>query len=170
MASFNRIIIAGNLTRDPEKRDIGSTGQSLCRLSIASNRQYKNRQSGAVNQEVCYVDVDVWGAQSESCMNYLKKGRAVLVEGRLKFDSWKDTDGNPRSRHSVIAERVVFLGNRQDEDAGGAFADENTSTVQEAPRSAPRTPRAKKASSSASSDIDALFKDQPPFAEEDLPF
>ena len=98
----------GNLTRDPEYKQLTS-GQAVCRLGVASNRQSKNRQTGQLTQEVCFVDVDVWGVQAESCNQYLKKGRAVLIEGRLKFDSWQEADGQRRSKHSVVADRVTFL-------------------------------------------------------------
>ena len=108
MASFNRIIMIGNLTRDPEYKQLTS-GQAVCRLGIASNRQFKNRQTGSMVQEVCYVDIDVWGAQAESCRQYLQKGRAVLIEGRLKFDTWEDPQGQTRSKHSIVADRVVFM-------------------------------------------------------------
>ncbi len=108
MAGYNRIIMMGNLTRDPEFKQLAS-GQGVCRLSIASNRQFKNRQTGATNQEVCYIDVDVWGAQAESCRQYLSKGRPVLVEGRLKLDTWQDQQGANRSKHSIVADRVMFL-------------------------------------------------------------
>jgi len=108
MAGFNRVIMMGNLTRDPELRQI-SSGQSLCRLGLAANRQYRNRQTGDMVQEVCFVDVDVWGPQAESCSQYLAKGRSVLVEGRLKLDSWQDQEGNNRSRHTIVADRVVFM-------------------------------------------------------------
>ena len=109
MASgYNRIIIVGNLTRDPELRQLPS-GQSVCRLNVASNRQFRNRQTGDMVQEVCYVDVDVWGAQAETSRQYLQKGRPVLIEGRLKLDSWQDQQGNARSKHSIVADRVVFL-------------------------------------------------------------
>lgn len=109
MASgYNRVVMVGNLTRDPELKQLPS-GQSVCRLNIASNRQFRNRQSGDMVQEVCYVDVDVWGAQAESSNQYLQKGRQVLVEGRLKLDSWQDAEGNNRSKHSIVADRVVFL-------------------------------------------------------------
>ncbi len=108
MAGYNRIIIVGNLTRDPEYKQL-SSGQAVCRLGLATNRQFRNRQTGDVSQEVCFVDVDVWGAQAESCHQYLAKGRQVLVEGRLKLDSWQDNEGNNRSKHSITAERVVFL-------------------------------------------------------------
>jgi single-strand DNA-binding protein len=108
MASFNRVIIAGNLTRDPEYKQLTS-GQAVCRLGLATNRQFKNRQTGTMVQEVCYVDIDVWGAQAESCKQYLQKGRPILVEGRLKLDSWEDQEGKSRSKHSIVADRVVFL-------------------------------------------------------------
>lgn len=112
MANFNRIIMIGNLTRDPELRQLPS-GQSICRLSIASNRQYRSKQSGETVQEVCFIDIDVWGAQAESCSKYLAKGRPALVEGRLKFDSWQAPDGSSRNKHIIVAERVVFLGGAQ---------------------------------------------------------
>lgn len=109
MASYNRIIMAGNLTRDPEYKQL-SSGQAVCRLGLASNRQFKNKQTGSMVQEVCYIDIDVWGPQAESCRQYLTKGRPVLVEGRLKLDSWEDQNGNARNKHSIVADRVVFLG------------------------------------------------------------
>lgn len=108
MAGYNRIVIMGNLTRDPEYKQL-SSGQAVCRLGLACNRQFKNRQTGAMVQEVCYIDVDVWGAQAESCKQYLQKGRPVLIEGRLKFDTWEDQEGKSRSKHSIVADRVMFL-------------------------------------------------------------
>lgn len=117
VANFNRIIIIGNLTRDPEYKQQPS-GQGLCKLGIASNRQFRNKATGAMTQEVCFIDISVWGPQAESCKQYLQKGRPVLVEGRLKFDNWKDAEGNTRSKHSIVAERVVFLGSRQDAETG----------------------------------------------------
>jgi len=109
MASYNRVILAGNLTRDPEYKQLNS-GQGVCRLGLAVNRQFKNRQTGDNVQEVCYIDVDVWGPQADTCRQYLQKGRPVLVEGRLKLDTWQDNDGQNRSKHSIVADRVVFLG------------------------------------------------------------
>ena len=109
MASYNRIILVGNLTRDPDHKQL-SSGQSLCRLGLATNRQFRNKQTGEMIQEVCFVDVDVWGAQAESCREYLQKGRSVLVEGRLKLDMWQDNDGQRRSKHSIVADKVTFLG------------------------------------------------------------
>lgn len=116
MAGYNRIVLVGNLTRDPDYKQLTS-GQPLCRLGLATNRQFKNRQTGAMVQEVCYIDIDVWGAQAESCRQYLQKGRSVLIEGRLKLDTWEDQNGQSRSKHSVVADRVVFMG------AGAGVAD-----------------------------------------------
>lgn len=124
MAGFNRVILVGNLTRDPEYRQLPS-GQAVCRLNLAANRQFKDRQTGATNQEVCFIDVDVWGAQAEACRQYLQKGRPVLIEGRLKFDSWKDNEGQNRNKHSIVASVVQFLSfggaeQSNSDDAGAA--------------------------------------------------
>jgi single-strand DNA-binding protein len=164
MAGYNRIIIMGNLTREPDVRQVGA-GQSVCKLGIASNRKYKNKQSGQIVQEVCFIDVDVWGPQAESCRLYLNKGSAVLVEGRLKFDSWKDNDGQTRNRHGIVAERVVFLSgpSANDDISAGADLGADSSLEEEAFKGgAPKAVRAKKSA-------DISFKDQPPF-EDDLPF
>jgi single-strand DNA-binding protein len=148
MANFNRIIIMGNLTRDPDYKQQPS-GQAVCRLSIASNRQYRNKQTGALVQEVCYVDVNVWGTQAENCRQYLQKGRPVLVEGRLKFETWKDAEGQAKQRHSIVADSVVFLGSGQRPEAG-------------AESNGVKSPQEEALS-------EALFKDEAPFSEE-LPF
>lgn len=150
MANFNRVIIIGNLTRDPDYKQQPS-GQAVCRLSIASNRQYRNKQTGALVQEVCYVDVNVWGPQAENCRQYLQKGRPVLVEGRLKFETWKDAEGQTKQRHSIVADSVVFLGTGQRPEATGTESIGTAKSAQEESLS------------------DALFKDEAPFSEE-LPF
>jgi len=108
MADYNRIIMIGNLTRDPELKTLPS-GQTVCKLGLAANRQFRNGQTGQMVQEVCFVDIDVWGRQAESCNQYLQKGRPVLIEGRLKFEQWQDNNGNNRSKHTITADRVVFL-------------------------------------------------------------
>lgn len=160
MASYNRIIMIGNLTRDPEYKQQQS-GQGVCRLSIASNRQYKNKQTGATVQEVCYVDVDVWGAQADSCRQYLQKGKQILVEGRLKLDTW-EADGQTKRRHSIVADRVIFLGSNQ---PGGESDSEDTMSSGTPAFSLPK--KAKPSFDDSSSQ--AVYKDEPPF-EDDLPF
>lgn len=172
MASFNRIIIAGNLTRDPEYKQLPS-GQGVCRLGLASNRQFKNRQTGTSIQEVCYVDVDVWGPQADSCNKFLQKGRGVLIEGRLKFDTWQDQQGQTRSKHSIVADRVVFLGAGGGEageigEEPGAAAEQaptsyGTQDTQEFSKIAQAVAEKKRKKETTE------FVDQPPF-EDDLPF
>lgn len=121
MAGYNRVVLIGNLTRDPEYKQLTS-GQAVCRLGLATNRQFKNRQTGSMVQEVCYIDVDVWGAQAESCRQFLQKGRSVLIEGRIKLDTWQDQNGQNRNKHSIVADRVVFLSGgammQQDDEVG----------------------------------------------------
>lgn len=186
MASFNRIIIVGNLTRDPDYKQLAS-GQAVCRLGLASNRQFKNRQSGSMVQEVCYVDVDVWGPQAESCRQYLQKGRPVLIEGRLKFDTWEDANSQTRSKHSIVADRVVFLASNQsaevvdekDVEVSGMEKDlldqiqqikgrgktgYATKSVDEASPA-----KKKKPSKDTMAGGEIAFQDEPPF-QDDLPF
>jgi single-strand DNA-binding protein len=165
VAGYNRIILVGNLTKDPELKQLNS-GQSVCRLNIASNRQFKNRQTGMMVQEVCYIDVDVWGPQGENCRQYLKKGSAVLIEGRLKLDMWKDNEGQSRSKHSVVADRIVFLSSPQQVDnveAGAEAAGEDMFAGQS------MNNRKSAGAPLANDDTAAAFKDEPPFADE-LPF
>lgn len=173
MAGYNRIIMMGNLTRDPELRQLQSGG-TVCRFAIASNRQFKNRQTGAVTQDVCFIDVDVWGGQAEACNQYLQKGRPVLVEGRLKFDSWKDQEGQTRSKYSIVAETVQFLGGANDQ-AGESLVQTAGVDVDPAPRAASAKPAARSAAAPAqraprpAGAVANQKLDEPPF-EDDLPF
>jgi len=171
MASYNRIIMMGNLTRDPEVKQLTS-GQSVCRFGLASNRQFKNKQTGTMVQEVCFVDVDVWGAQAEVCKQYLQKGRGVLIEGRLKLDSWQDQDGTKRSKHSIVADRVTFISGvaSQDEaDSSDVSADGVMPAKSESVerKTAPRKPRVSTDSAVGSGEV--MLKEEAPF-EDDLPF
>lgn len=163
MASFNRVIMIGNLTRDPEYKQQQS-GQAVCRLSIASNRQYKNKQTGATVQEVCYIDVDVWGAQADNCRQYLQKGKPVLVEGRLKLDTW-EAEGQTKRRHFIVADRVIFLGSNQQNSDSLSDSDDMSMS----PASTPSFSQAKKAKTFDEPMAQAVYKDEPPF-EDDLPF
>jgi len=170
MASYNRVIIMGNLTRDPEYKQL-SSGQSVCRLGLASNRQFKNKQTGAMVQEVCFVDVDVWGFQAESCNQYLQKGRSILVEGRLKLDNWVDNDGQRRSKHSIVADRVTFISAAASQDDVGntdefAASSDTTASKSAAPVEKVAT-EGPKQSLSPSGEVDLSNKE--PF-EDDLPF
>jgi single-strand DNA-binding protein len=114
--SFNQVILMGNLTRDPEVRQIPS-GQSVCTFSLALNRSYKG-SDGEWKEAVDYIDVVAWGPLGERVAQYVTKGRPVLVNGRLQSRSW-DQDGQKRSKIEVNAQDVTFLGGRGE---GGDFA------------------------------------------------
>ena len=107
-ASFNKVLILGNLTRDPELRYIPS-GQAVANFTVAVNRSYL-AQSGEKKEEVSFIRVVVWGRHAEVCNEYLKKGSSVFVEGRLQSRSWDAPDGTKRSTIEVIAQTVQFLG------------------------------------------------------------
>lgn len=115
MPSFNKVILAGNLTRDPGLRQI-STGTKVCSFGLAINRSYTT-QAGEKRDEVCFVDIVAWGKTGEACAEYLKKGSAALVEGHLHLNEW-EKDGKKHRRHEVVAERVTFLGGKG--EGGGA--------------------------------------------------
>ncbi|MHB1361995.1 MAG: single-stranded DNA-binding protein [Thermoleophilia bacterium] len=117
MASINRVTLVGNLTRDPELRTTPN-GKSVCTLGLAVNERYKN-ESGEWIEKPNFFDIVVWGAQAESCSQYLAKGRQVAVDGRLSFRSWEAQDGSKRSKVEVIANTVQFLGSRQDAGSSG---------------------------------------------------
>jgi len=108
MASFNKVLLMGNLTRDPELRSTPS-GASVCDIGLAVNRRYVS--NGQEKDETCFVDVIVWGKQAESSSRYLQKGSQVFIEGRLNYEQWEDSGtGKKRSRLKVVAERVQFMG------------------------------------------------------------
>lgn len=104
--NINRVILAGNLTRDPDVRYLPS-GTPVTSFRLAVNRRFKGK-SGDVD-ETCFIDVKVYGKQAESCGEFLSKGRNVLVEGYLRLEQW-DSEGGKRSKHVVVADRVQFLG------------------------------------------------------------
>lgn len=112
--SFNQVILMGNLTRDPELRQIPS-GQSVCSFSLALNRSYKG-QDGEWKEATDYVDVVAWAALGERVAQYVTKGRPVLVNGRLQSRSWEQ-DGQKRSKLEVVAQDVTFLGGRGDSES-----------------------------------------------------
>lgn len=112
MASFNKVILVGNLTRDPELRVTG-TGLSICKIGLAVNRSYTSKE-GESKDETTFVDVDVFGKQAEILGKYMQKGRPLMVEGRLKLDQWESNDGQKRSKLGVVLESFQFLGGRDD--------------------------------------------------------
>jgi len=111
-ASLNKVFLMGNLTRDPELRYIPS-GSAVANFSVAVNRTYKD-STGEKKEDVSFIRVVVWGKMAEICSEYLTKGRAVLVEGRLKSRTWEAQDGQKRSALDVIATNVQFIGPKGD--------------------------------------------------------
>ncbi len=117
-ANINRVVLVGNLTRDPEMKHLPS-GTALCSLRIAVNTRRKD-ESGQWTDKPNYFDVSVWGNQGESCAQYLAKGRPVAIDGRLEWREWEATDGSgKRQAVEIVADNVQFLGSRGDGDGGG---------------------------------------------------
>jgi len=110
MASYNRVILVGNLTRDPELRYIAS-GSAVTDVGLAVNDRRKN-SNGEWIEETTFVDVTLWGRTAEVASEYLGKGSPLLVEGRLKFDTWETPDGQKRSKLRVVGERMQMLSGR----------------------------------------------------------
>ncbi len=120
MANFNKVLLMGNLTRDPEVR-YTPKGTAIANIGLAVNRTWTN-ENGEKKEEVTFVDVEVWGRQAETMGQYLSKGRPLFVEGRLKLDSWDDKEtGQKRSKLKVVCEHFQFLGAPK---AGAEFSDQ----------------------------------------------
>jgi single-strand DNA-binding protein len=110
-ASLNKVLLMGNLTRDPEVR-YTPKGNAVGDLGLAVNDSYK-AQDGTIKETVTFINVEVWGRQAETCKQYLSKGRPVFIEGQLKLDQWETPQGEKKSQLRVRAERVQFLGGGQ---------------------------------------------------------
>lgn len=109
MANFNKVMLMGNLTRDPEVR-YTPKGTAIATIGLAVNRKWSN-ESGEQKEEVTFVDVDVWGRQAETIGQYMAKGKPIFIEGRLKLDSWEDKEsGQKRSKLKVVCENFQFIG------------------------------------------------------------
>jgi single-strand DNA-binding protein len=120
MASLNKVMLIGNLTKDPELR-YTPNGTAVTNLRLAVNRKFKDR-TGELKEDTCFVTVTAWDKQAEICNQYLQKGRAVFVEGILQSRSWETSDGQKRSTIDVRAERIQFLGGGPKSE-GGALPD-----------------------------------------------
>ena len=119
MASFNRVIIMGNLTRDPEVRYIPS-GMAVCDIGVAVNRTWYDKKAGQKKEEVTFVDVTLWDRTAEVAGEYLSKGRGVHIEGYLKMDEWQDkTSGQKRTKLKVVCDNMTMLPGRGDDSGGG---------------------------------------------------
>src|SRR5437899_2400830 len=156
MASFNKVIIAGNLTRDPEMR-YTPKGTAVAGFGLAINRKWKT-ETGETKEEGTFVDVDAFGRQAEVIAQYMKKGRPLLIEGRLKLDQWEDKNTHQKqSKLKVVLEGFSFIDSRGG-DGGGNAGGESPRPRQTAPAAAP---------AAAAEPAEA----EPPAAEEDdVPF
>ena len=155
MANFNKVILAGNLTRDPELR-YTPNGKAIAKFGMAINRNWTT-DTGEKKEEVTFVDIDSFGRQAEVISQYLKKGRPVLIEGRLKLDQWDDKQsGQKRSRLGVVLESFSFLDSGNRGEGGGGAPD--------APRSRPAPVPATATAPAGGGD------DSSPPAEDDVPF
>jgi single-strand DNA-binding protein len=139
MASYNKVILMGNLTRDPELR-VTPKGTAVCQLGIAVNSNYTDKE-GNKKEEVTFVDVDVFGRQAEVIAKYMSKGRPILVEGRLKLDSWESKEGEKRSKLKVVLENFQFVGSRGEgggaDSGGGSSGSEDSAPPPRAARGSP---------------------------------
>jgi single-strand DNA-binding protein len=117
--NINRVVLTGNLTRDPELKSTAG-GTSVCKLRIACNTRRRD-SAGNWQDKPNYFDVTVWGAQGENCAQYLQKGRPVAIDGRLEWREWDDQNGNKRQAVDIIADSVQFLGSRDGGENGGRF-------------------------------------------------
>lgn len=153
MASFNKVILMGNLTRDPELR-YTPKGMAIAKIGMAVNRRWTS-ESGEHKEEVTFVDVDAFGKQAETIGQYMRKGGAILIEGRLRLDQWDDKQtGQKRQRLGVVCENFRFVGSAPRNEDGSAPA-------AAAPRPRAATPPP------AESPVDT---DAPPHEGDDVPF
>lgn len=150
MASFNKVILMGNLTRDPETR-VTASGITICKLGLAVSRVYSTRD-GERREETTFVDIDAFGKQAEVITKYMRKGKPIMIEGRLKLDQWEGNDGQKRSKLGVVLENFQFVGGRDDGDSNGGGGYE---------KSSPPARESKPASDNFSSTEDSLDDDVP---------
>ncbi|MBO5308409.1 MAG: single-stranded DNA-binding protein [Lentisphaeria bacterium] len=131
-AYLNKVFLMGNLTRDPDTRSLPS-GTTVCEFGLAMNRRFSS--NGKEQEESCFVEIVVWGRSAENCRQYLEKGSQVLVEGRLRYDQWEDRNGGgKRSKLSVVADQVTFIGPRRDNPQGGkSYGNNNYNAPQQNP-------------------------------------
>ena len=153
MASYNKVILIGNLTRDPEVR-YTPKGTAIAKIGLAVNRYWRDA-NGEQKEEVTFVDIDAFGKQAETLGNYMKKGRPILIEGRLRLDTWDDKATNQkRSKLGVVLESFQFLDSRGADDGSGA----------------PRPRPAPAAAAPAPTPTPPPEVEEPPPAEDDVPF
>jgi single-strand DNA-binding protein len=156
MANLNKVMLIGNLTRDPELR-VTPKGTAICQFSLAVNRKFRD-EAGADREEVTYVDIEAWGKSGENIAKYCTKGRPLFVEGRLRLDQWEDkTTKEKRSRMKVVCDNFQFLGSGRAEGGasgpGGAEGGEQPRYNSPAPRPGAARPAAPAAQENLDEDV-----------------
>jgi len=134
---YNKVILVGNLTRDVELK-YTPTGTAIAKFGLATNRTYKDTMTGENKQEVMFIDITVFGRSAEIANQYLRKGRKVLIEGRLVLDQWVDQSGQKRSKHSIVAEKVQFMESKNSGDEMSGGYNQTNSYQQPAPQPQPQ--------------------------------
>ena len=154
MASYNRVILMGNLTRDPEVKFLPS-GTAVANFGLAMSERYTDRQSGEQRENVCFVDVEAWDRQAELVGEYFKKGSPIFIEGSLKFDSWEAEDGTKRNRLKVRLQRFQFVGRRDEDETSEGYANAQPAAAptQSESYQEPPAPEATSAPSATDDDI-----------------
>ena len=178
MASFNKVILLGNLTRDPEVRYTAG-GSAVTEVSLAVNRQWTDRQTNERKEEVTFVEVTLWGRTAEVAGEYLSKGRPCLIEGRLQLDRWEDKEtGKNRSKLKVVGETLQLLSGKGDATGGssGAPASGYSQQAPSAPRQQSTPPASQPPASQPAPPADsrtpdqAFYDDSPSAQDDDVPF
>lgn len=169
MASFNKVILVGNLTRDPEVR-YTSGGTAVTEVGLAVSRNWTDRNSNERKEETTFVDVTLWGRTAEIAGEYLSKGRPCLIEGRLQLDQWDDKEtGQKRSKLKVVGESLQLLGSRSDGGGTGGGGGGYSQSAQ--PQSQARQQSDSAPASSGRSPDQAFYDDAPAAPkEDDVPF
>jgi single-strand DNA-binding protein len=163
MASFNKVILAGNLTRDPEMR-YTPKGMAIARMTLAINRNWKS-ETGENKEEVTFVEVDAFGRQAEVVAQYMKKGRPLLVEGRLRLDQWEDKNTHQKqSKLKVVLEGFSFIDSRGGGDGGGG------ESARPRPAAPAGVPAGAPAVAPAAAGPEPSEPEAPPAEEDDVPF
>ncbi len=160
MPNLNRVLLMGNLTRDPEMRFTPSN-MAIAKIGIAVNRRWRN-QAGEQQDEVTYLDCDAFGKTAEMINQYFRKGRPIFIEGRLKLDQWQDKEGHQRSKVVVVIESFQFVDSKQSGEAGGPPPSDAESGNYAPTRSAPRAPAPARSGPAS--------EPHPPVPEGDIPF
>ena len=167
MANFNKVILAGNMTRDPQLRYLPSQ-TAVVDFGLAVNHKWRTPQ-GEDREEVLFIDCTCFGKQAETINKYCQKGKPILIEGRLKYETWDDKEGGKRSKHKVVVDTFQFLGGRDGGPGGGGGGGGGGEETDQRPRSAPRPQQSRPASGNRP-EPQAPISNEEHFKEDDIPF